>query len=159
MHSLKYIPQKLYKLAFKIRSHILISTCLLSHRQGGKGTRRPGSLLFLVTVWWFMISKPENLGSHGTWKEWKIFQVKRKKGDDLVAQCALLRLKHDSESCHEYASHGPSQTKRVILSSYSPTLLGKRDSFVIIKGMLTDLKWDYTLLYSSELKICFGDHS
>lgn len=40
--------------------------------------------------------------------------------------CSSQPLKHYSESCHEYASHGPLQTKRVILSRLFPHIAGEK---------------------------------
>ena len=44
----------------------------------------------------------------------------------LVAERPSQTLKHYSESCHEYASLGPLQTKRVILSRLFPHIAGEK---------------------------------
>lgn len=145
--------------SFQIRSCFLISTCLPSKREKGSLT---GSLLFQSTVRWFMIAKPENL--------WKPLNMKRvnnllsqeKERKDWVAVLgsACLRLWNTTlKAVTSMHCTGPCRQKGLFYPDYSPTLQGEGGSFVIIKGMLTDLKRDYILLYSSELKICFGDHS
>lgn len=49
-----------------------------------------------------------------------------KERKNLVAQRSSQTLKHYSVGCHEYASHWPWQTKRVILSRLFPHVAGEK---------------------------------